>query len=81
MTASAPDRSVHLQGLEGAIRRHPFHAIGVGFLTGFVCGGGQRTRLGQGLVGLAARIAVRQAMATTLAEAFGNHEQRVGNRK
>jgi hypothetical protein len=82
MTASAQDRSVHhLPEIERLIQRYPFRAIGVGFLTGFVCGGGQRTRVGQGLVGWAARIAVRQAMATTLAEALGNHEQRVGNRK
>ena len=81
MTASAQGRSVDcLPELERAIRRHPLQAIGLGFLTGFVCGGGQRSRIGQGLVGYAARVAVRQAVVTTLAEVLGNHEQRVGDR-
>jgi hypothetical protein len=82
MAAAAQDRSVfRLPELERVIQRYPFRAIGFGFLTGFVCGGGQRSRLGQGLIGWAARIAVKQAVAATLAEALGNHEQRVGNRK
>jgi hypothetical protein len=73
--ASPAQRSVdHLAAVEGAARRHPLQALGIGFLTGFVIGGGQRSRIGQVLIGFAVRLALRQAVITTLAEVF-NHEQ------
>jgi hypothetical protein len=48
--------------VEGAARRHPLQALGIGFLTGFVIGGGQRSRAGQCLIAFAVQMAVRQAM-------------------
>lgn len=65
--------------LRAGIRRHPFEAIALGFLTGFVFGGGQTTRVGQGLVGFAARAALRVTVSRALAEAINAHEQPIGN--
>ncbi len=76
MAASPSERSVdHLAAVKGAARRHPLQALGIGFLTGFVIGGGQRSRTGQVLIGFAVRLALRQAVITTLAEVLGDHEQ------
>jgi hypothetical protein len=66
--------------LESTIRRHPLAALGIGFLAGFVIGGGQQTRVGQGLIGFAARTAIKQALSAAIAEAL-NHERDGGNRK
>jgi hypothetical protein len=65
--------------LQARIRRRPFEAVALGFLTGFVLGGGQRTRVGQGLVGFAAHAALRVTVSRALAEAISTHEQSVGN--
>jgi hypothetical protein len=76
MAASPAERSVnHLAAVEGAARRHPLQALGIGLLTGFVVGGGQRSRAGQCLIGFAARLAVRQVAISTLAEVLGDHER------
>jgi len=76
MAASPSQRSVdHLAAIERAARRHPLQALGIGLLTGFVIGGGQRSRTGQVLIGFAVRLALRQAVITTLAEVLGDHEQ------
>ncbi len=56
--------------LERSIRRYPLQSLGVGFVAGFVIGGGQRSRIGQGLLGFAARIAVRQATMAALSQAL-----------
>jgi hypothetical protein len=64
-----------LAAVEGAARRHPLQALGIGFLTGFVIGGGQRSRAGQYLIEFGARLAVRQAMINTLTEVLGDHER------
>ncbi len=45
--------------------------LGIGLLTGFVIGGGQRSRAGQGLIGFAGPLLARQAVITTLAEVLG----------
>jgi hypothetical protein len=71
--------SGYIADLQGTIRRRPLEAVAVGFLTGFVCGGGQRTQLGQGLVGAAARIALRLTVSRALAEAMKSHEQSIGH--
>jgi hypothetical protein len=65
--------------LQARIREHPFEAVALGFLTGFVFGGGQTTRVGQGLVGFAARAALRVTVSRALAEVINTHEQSVGN--
>ncbi len=65
--------------LQARIRRRPLEAVALGFLTGFVFGGGQTTRIGQGLVGFAARAALRVTVSRALAEAINTHEQSVGN--
>ena len=72
MAVSPSEQSV--DHLAAGRRSHPLQALGIGFLTGFVIGGGQRSRAGQCLIGFAARLAVRQAMIATLAEVLGNHE-------
>jgi hypothetical protein len=76
MAASPSESSAdYLVAVVGAVRRNPMHALGIGFLAGFVIGGGQRSRAGQGLIGLAARMMVRQVVITGLAEVIGNHER------
>lgn len=76
IAAASAERSVaRLAVVQGAVRRHPLQALGIGLLTGFVIGGGQRSRAGQCLLGFAARLAVRQAVITTLAEVLGDHER------
>jgi hypothetical protein len=60
----------YLTSLELSVRSHPLQALGIGFLTGFVVGGGQNSRAGQGLLGFAARLAVRQIAAMALSEAL-----------
>ena len=60
----------YLTSLGESIRSYPLHALGIGFLTGFVVGGGHMSRVGQGLIGFAARMAVRQAATTALSEAL-----------
>ncbi len=65
------DRPVpYLTTVGETIRRHPLEAVGIGFLTGFVMGGGQQSRIGQGLIAFAARFAVRQAAMVALSEAL-----------
>jgi hypothetical protein len=59
-----------MTGLALSVQRHPLQSIGIGLLTGFVVSGGQRTRVGQGLIGLAARLAVRQMAFIALSEAL-----------
>jgi len=44
----------YLTDLGARIQRHPLEALGIGFLTGFVVGGGQQSHIGQGLIGFAA---------------------------
>jgi len=56
-----------IMDLESIIRRHPSAALGIGFVAGFVFGGGQQTRVGQGLIGFAARTAVSQAVSAAIA--------------
>lgn len=56
--------------LELSIRRYPLQSLGAGFLAGFVIGGGQRSGIGQGLIGFAARLAVRQATISALSQAL-----------
>jgi hypothetical protein len=76
MAASPSDSSTnHLKAVAGAIRRNPMQALSIGFLAGFVIGGGQQSRAGQGLIGIAARLMVRQAVINGLAEVIGNHER------
>ncbi len=53
-----------------SIRRYPLQFLGVSLLTGFLVGGGQRTRIGQELIGYAARHAVRQVAISALSEAL-----------
>jgi|HubBroStandDraft_6_1064221.scaffolds.fasta_scaffold1509592_2 hypothetical protein len=60
--------------IQTRIRQHPYEAVALGFLTGFVLGGGQKTRIGQGLVGFAARMALRAAVSRALTEAVRTHE-------
>lgn len=60
----------YLTNLGHSIRSYPLQALGIGFLTGFVVGGGHLSRVGQELIGFAARMAVRQAAITALAEAL-----------
>jgi hypothetical protein len=60
----------YLADLGVSIQRHPLEALGIGFLTGFVVGGGHHSRIGQGLIGFAARLAVRQMAVTALSEAL-----------
>jgi hypothetical protein len=69
MAVSPSEQSV--DHLAAGRRSHPLQALGIGFLTGFVIGGGQRSRAGQCSIGFAAQLAVRQAMITTLAEVLG----------
>jgi hypothetical protein len=73
---AGPDRTMDPESI---IRRHPRAALGIGFLAGFVFGGGQQTGVGQGLIGFAARTAVGQAVSVAIAEAL-NHERDGGNR-
>jgi uncharacterized membrane protein (Fun14 family) len=69
MNSSRQDRPVqYMADIEASIRRYPLEALGIGFLTGFVVGGGQHSRIGQGLIGFAARFAVRQVTMTALSE-------------
>jgi hypothetical protein len=58
----------YLGDLGERIQRYPLEALGIGFLTGFVIGGGQQSRLGQGLIGFAARIAVRRMAVSALSD-------------
>lgn len=51
--------SQYMTELTLSVQRHPLQSIGIGFLIGFVVGGRQRTRVGQGLIGLPAGQAVR----------------------
>jgi len=60
----------YVMDLGDSIRRYPLQSIGIGFLTGFVVGGGQSSPIGQGLIGFAARIAMRQAVVAALSEAL-----------
>ena len=60
----------YLTTLGASIRSYPLQALGISFLTGFVVGGGHMSRVGQGLLGFAARMAVRQAAATAVSEAL-----------
>lgn len=64
--------------LQARIRQRPVQTVALGFLTGFVLGGGQRTRVGQNLVGFAIRLALRVALSKALVEAIGGNEQSVG---
>jgi len=77
MMAMAPaERSVdHLAVVEGAVRRYPLQALGIGLLAGFVIAGGERSRAGQCLIGFAARLAFRQAVISALTEVLGDHER------
>jgi hypothetical protein len=69
--SSTYDRTTQcVTDLSLTIQRHPLEALGVGFLAGFVIGGGQRSRVGQWLVGLAARFAVRQVTMAVVSEAL-----------
>jgi hypothetical protein len=63
-------RLQYVPDLEVSIRRHPLESVGVGFLAGFVVGGGQRSRIGQGLIGFAARLAVRQVTMVALSQSL-----------
>lgn len=60
----------YVPDLEVSIRRHPLESVGIGLLAGFVVGGGQRSRIGQGLIGFAARLAVRQATMAALSQSL-----------
>lgn len=60
----------YLTTLGERIRANPFEALGIGFLAGFVIGGGHMSRAGQLLIGFAARTAVKQAATTALSEAL-----------
>jgi hypothetical protein len=71
MGSSTPNRPVqNMPDLEGSILHYPLQWIGIGFLAGFVVGGGQRSRLGQALIGFAARVAVRTATMSALSRAL-----------
>jgi hypothetical protein len=65
------DRRVsYLEEIGSNVRRYPLEALGIGFLTGFLFGGGQQSRIGQVLIGVAARFAVRQAAVTALSQSM-----------
>ena len=74
--SSAPLRPAinRLAVVAEAVRRNPLQALGIGFLAGFVIGGGQQSRAGQELIGIATRLMVRQAVFTGISEALVNHE-------
>jgi hypothetical protein len=65
-----------MMNLESIIRRHPFTALGIGFLTGFVFGGGHESRVGQGLIGFASKMAARQLAIAVMAQALNNERHR-----
>jgi hypothetical protein len=60
----------YLEEIGENVRRYPLEALGIGFLTGFLFGGGQQSRIGQVLIGVAARFAVRQAAVTALSQSM-----------
>lgn len=53
-----------------SIRRNPLAALGVSLLTGFLFGGGARTRLGGAALLLGARVAFREAVSGTVTNAL-----------
>jgi hypothetical protein len=61
--------------VQGAVRRYPLQALGIGLLAGFVIGGGERSLAGRRLIGFAVPMALRQAVIATLAEVLGDHER------
>ena len=67
----------YIAGLQSSIRRRPVESLALGFLAGFVVAGGQRNPVGQTLVGLATRVALRLAVSRALAEAINTNEQSV----
>jgi hypothetical protein len=71
MEATAYDRtSEYVAELSNTIQQHPLEALGIGFLTGFVVGGGHGSRVGQWLIAFAARLAVKQMTLAVVSEAL-----------
>ena len=67
----AGDRhELSLRRVTESIRRNPLAALGVSALTGFVFGGGARTRLGGAALLLTARVALREAVSGTVTNAL-----------
>ncbi len=77
MNAGDHSPRAYIAGLQSSIRRRPVESLALGFMTGFVFAGGQRTRVGQTLVGLATRVALRLTMSRALVETMDTHEQSV----
>lgn len=71
MESNAHERTPdYISELQLAIRRHPLEALGLGFLAGFVVGGGHGSRIGQWMIGFAARLAVKQMTMAMVSEAL-----------
>jgi hypothetical protein len=62
--------------IEPQIRQRPLAAIGVAALTGFVVGGGLRSRLGSAALLIVARMVVRDMVTQTVANAIRKHDLR-----
>jgi hypothetical protein len=62
--------SEYISEVQLAIQRHPLQALGIGFLAGFVVGGGHSSRVGQWMIGFAARLAVKQMTMAMVSEAL-----------
>jgi hypothetical protein len=71
MESNAHERTPdYISELQLAIQRHPLEALGLGFLAGFVVGGGHGSRIGQWMIGFAARLAVKQMTMAMVSEAL-----------
>jgi len=60
--------------LEPQIRQRPLATVGVAALTGFVIGGGLRSRLGAAALLLVARMVVRDVVTQTIANAIRKND-------
>jgi hypothetical protein len=71
MESNAHERTPeYISELQSAIQRYPLEALGIGFLAGFVVGGGHGSRVGQWMIGFAARLAVKQMTMAMVSEAL-----------
>lgn len=60
--------------LEPQIQQRPLGALGIAALTGFVLGGGLRSRLGTAALLLVARMVVRDVVTQTIANAIRKND-------
>lgn len=72
----SPGPALSKSQIESQIRHRPLAAAGVAALTGFIVGGGLRSRLGTAALLLVARMVVRDVMTQTIANVIRKNDLR-----